>query len=56
MRPLASHWQTSAVSESAVAANVHHPFDVHLDLLSQIAFNIALLVNHSSDSVDLFLC
>jgi hypothetical protein len=55
MCPLAPHWQASAMSESAVAADVHHPLDVHLDLLSQIAFNIPLLVNHRSDAVDLFL-
>jgi hypothetical protein len=56
VRALASHWQTPTVSESPVTPNVHHPLDVHLDLLSQIAFDISLLINHRSDTIDLFFC
>jgi len=56
MRPLAPHRESPAVPESAVTSNVHQPLDVHLDLLSQIAFDTPLLVNHRSNAIDFFLC
>jgi hypothetical protein len=55
MRSLTPHRQPSAVPQASVTSNVHHPFDVHLDLLPQITFDTALLIDHRPDPVNLFL-
>jgi len=55
MRTLPPDRQTPPMPQSSVTADVHQPLDVHLDLLSQIAFDIALLIDNGSYPVDLFL-
>ena len=55
MRPLAPHWQAATMSQPTITADVHQPFDVHLNLFPQIAFDIALLIDHRPDPIDLFL-
>ena len=42
MSALASDGQPSPVSQPAIAADVHHPLDVHLNLFAQIALDVAL--------------
>src|SRR6185503_4538988 len=49
---LASHRQAAAVTQSAIASDVHQAFDVHLDLLAQVAFDSALLVEDSANAID----
>jgi hypothetical protein len=51
MRSLTSNWKASAVSQTAVAADVHQSFDVHLDLLAKISFDSSLLVDDISNSI-----
>jgi len=53
---LASHWQTPAMSQASITANVHHSLDVHLNLFSQVSFDATLLVNDRPNPIDLFLC
>src|SRR5262249_28222227 len=52
---LSSHRQPASVSESAIAADVHHSLDVHLSLLSQIAFDHSLRVDDVAYAVHLVL-
>jgi len=51
MGSLTSNWKASAVSQTAIATDVHQSFDVHLDLLAKISFDSSLLVNNISDSI-----
>src|SRR6266571_4052235 len=52
---LTSNRQPATVTQAAIAADVHHPLDVHLNLLAQIALDSALLIDDRTDAVDLFL-
>jgi hypothetical protein len=52
---LAPDRQPSAVTKPAIAPDVHHPFDVHLNLLAQVAFDRSLLIDDSSDAIYFFL-
>ena len=40
------------MSQTTIAPDVHQPLDVHLDLLAQIAFYPALLVDHRANAID----
>src|SRR4030095_3831125 len=51
---LTANWKSSAVAQTSIAADVPQSFDVHLNLLSQIAFDSALLVDHGANLVDFF--
>src|SRR6516225_10278684 len=53
--PLAAHRQVAAVPQSAEAADFHQPLDVHGDLLAEIAFDAALLLDHLADAADVVL-
>src|SRR6266446_9575381 len=48
-RPLAAHRQRAPVPHPAVAADFHQPLDVHGDLLAEIAFDAALLLDDAAD-------
>src|SRR6478735_8055235 len=48
-RPLAVHGQAAAVAHAAIAADFHQPLDVHRDLLAEIAFDAALLLDDAAD-------
>src|SRR3954470_4177584 len=50
--PLAAHRQVAAMPQSAEAADFHQPLDVHGNLLPEIAFNAALLLDHLADAAD----
>jgi hypothetical protein len=52
VRALAANGQTAAMAQAAVAADVHQPLDVHLDLLAKIALDHPLLVNYAADAID----
>ena len=54
VRPLTPDWQSPSMSKTAIAPDVHQPLDVHLDLLSKITFNHALLIDDVSDAVNFF--
>src|SRR5438093_947336 len=49
---LAANWEPSAVPQTAIAADVHQTFDIHLNLLAQIALDAALLIDHGANLVD----
>src|SRR5436190_11198519 len=53
---LAANREPSAVPQPAIAADIHQPFDVHLNLLAQVTFDPALLVYHGANLVDFFFC
>src|SRR5437870_4895358 len=55
MCPLAAHWQPATMPQSAIRANVHQALDVHLDTLSQIAFDFALFLDHRADTAEIVL-
>jgi hypothetical protein len=55
VRALPAHWQTAPVSQATVGANVHQTLDVHLHALAQIAFDLALSVNHGANPAQIFL-
>jgi len=52
--PLTSNRKPSAVAQTAVAADVHQSFDVHLNLLTQVALDPALLVDDGANAIDFF--
>ena len=41
--------------QPAIGADVHQTFDIHLHALAQIAFNLALSINHSTNTTKIFL-
>src|SRR5208282_4867431 len=45
VRALAAHRKIAPVAHSAVALDVDEPADIHLDLLAEIAFDAALLLD-----------
>src|ERR1019366_3633332 len=47
--------QPAAVPEASVAAEVHEPLDVHLDLAPEIALDLEVGVEHVADLLDLAL-
>ncbi len=55
MGPLAAHGQPTTVAQPAIAADIHEPLDIELDLFAQIAFDTALRIEDRADAVELFL-
>src|SRR5262249_44440630 len=51
VRALASHRKSSPVTKPSIAADIHQPLDVHLHLLTEIAFDHTLLVDHHADPI-----
>src|SRR6476619_2974782 len=49
MGALAAHRQTAAMSQAAIAAEVHQPLDVDADLTTEIAFDHIVAVDHFAD-------
>src|SRR5580765_4089355 len=49
---LAAHRQVAAVPQPAEAADLHQPLDVHGDVLAQVTFHAALLLDHLADVPD----
>src|SRR5262245_4844403 len=49
MRALAAHRQATAMTQSAIGADVHQTLDVHLNALAQIALNLALRFQHGAN-------
>lgn len=45
MGPLSSDRKASTVPQPAVATEIHHPLDIHLDFTAQIAFNDIVAVD-----------
>src|SRR4029434_5397377 len=46
VRALAPDRQTAPVSQTAISADIHQTFDVHLNPLAQIAFNFVLCLQY----------
>ena len=42
--------QRAAMSQTAIAANVHQSLDVHLDALAQVALDLALGFQDGADA------
>jgi hypothetical protein len=55
VRPLAAHGEIPAVPDSAVRLNFDQPPDVHLDLLAEIAFHTAFLLDFLAQTVHFVL-
>jgi hypothetical protein len=55
VRALATDRQAAAVTEAAVAAEVHQALDVHLDLATEIALDAVLGLEQLADALDLVL-
>ena len=53
MGALSPDRQAAAMSQTTIAADVHQPFDVHLDPLAQIALNLTLRFKHGSNPAQL---
>jgi hypothetical protein len=51
MSALTPDRESATVTQTAIAANVHQPFYVHLHLLAQVALNHALLVNDGANAI-----
>src|SRR6185369_2667459 len=51
VRALSPNGKSSAMTQSTVAADVHQAFDVHLNLLAQISFDAALLIDDCANAV-----
>src|SRR5215203_4119455 len=46
---LAAHRQAPAMAHAAIAADLHQPLDVHRDVLAEVAFDPALLLDDPAD-------
>src|SRR4030095_15585614 len=55
MRALATDGQRATMPESAIAPDVHQPFDVHLYALTQVALNFALRFEDRPDTTQLVI-
>ena len=42
MSSLTAHRKRATMSQTAIAADIHQPLDIHLDALAKIAFDLAL--------------
>src|SRR4051812_44016212 len=49
MGALTAHRQSAAMTQAAVAAEIHQTLDVHAGLATQIAFNHVVAVDHFTD-------
>src|SRR5215475_9808030 len=49
VRALTTHRQSPAMTQSTISADVHQTLDVHLDALAQIAFDLALGLEHGAN-------
>src|SRR5262245_55015070 len=53
VRALTAHRQSAAMTQSAIGADVHQTLDVHLNSLSQIAFDLALRFEHRTNPAEI---
>src|SRR5215217_8648083 len=53
MRSLASDRKCAAMSQPAIAADVHQPLDVHLDALAKVAFDLSLRFQDGTNPAEL---
>src|SRR5437899_5234573 len=49
VRALAADGQRAAVTQAAIAAEVHEPLDVHRDFAAQVAFDLVVAVDRLAD-------
>src|SRR6266851_1070290 len=54
MRALPAHRQIPAVADTTIGLNFNQPADVHLDLLAEIAFHAAFLLDGLAQMIDFF--
>ena len=52
---LAADRQIAAVAAATIALNVDQALDVHRDVFARVAFDVAFLLDHLADAVDLVL-
>ena len=55
MGALTAYRQRLPVAQAAIALNVDEALDVHRNVLAQVAFDFALVLNDLADAVHLFL-
>src|SRR5258705_854990 len=53
VRPLSAYRQSATMAQSAIRANVHQALDIHLDALSQVAFDFSLRFQDRSNSAEI---
>src|SRR5579884_2004330 len=53
VRALSALREVAAMAISAIGADFDEPLDVHRNILAQIAFDVALRLNHLADAIDL---
>src|ERR1041384_5351707 len=53
VRTLATHRQRTTMSQTAIATDVHQTFDVHLNALAQVAFDLSLHFQNVTDAAQL---
>src|SRR5690349_18496082 len=46
MGTLSAHWETAPVTQTAIAAEIHQPLNIHGDLAPQIALDRVIPVDH----------
>src|ERR1700754_1969472 len=46
---LAAHWQAAAMTQAAIAAEIHQPLDVDAGLAAEIALDDVVAVDHFAD-------
>lgn len=53
--PLAAHGHAAAVTQTAIAADIHQPLDVQRNLSSKVTFNAVFLIDDLAEAVDLIV-
>jgi hypothetical protein len=53
MGPLSANRQAAAVTQAAITTDIHQPFDVHLDTLSQVALDVTLGIEYRAQLVQI---
>src|SRR5690242_12543885 len=51
-RPLPPRRQVAPVPQTAVAADLHQPLDVHRDLLAEVTLDATHFLDHAADLAD----
>src|SRR5690349_14265114 len=53
VRALTAHRKTATMTQAAIATEVHQTLDVHLDLATQVAFDLVVRVDDLADAAQL---
>src|SRR5207249_7909966 len=53
MRALTAHGKRAPMSQATISPNVHQTFNIHLDALAQVAFDLALSFDHRTNAAQI---